>query len=133
MNLTLEEIKEAVGGTLEGPGHVKATGYSIDSRTLHAGEVFFAIKGPRFDGHQFLEQAFQKNAAAVVVEQMPAAGPRVSARSAATIRVSSTTEALQRLALDIRRRWKNTIIGVTGSAGKTTTKEMIAAVLGKKF
>src|SRR6266571_2254635 len=124
MNLTLEEISKAVGGALEGSGSIKARGYSIDTRTLNAGELFFAIKGPRFDGHQFLRQAFEKKAAAVVVER-PGEGP--------LIRVGSTIEALQALARDVRRRWGMTIIGVTGSAGKTTTKEMIAAVLGKKF
>src|SRR6516162_4391586 len=143
MNLTLEEINKAVGGTAaieRGQGNVKVRGYSIDSRTINPGELFFAIKGPRFDSHQFVEQAFQKKAAAVVVEERglkPATtesadvvagfGPRPM------IRVNSTLEALQTLARDVRRRWGMTIIGVTGSAGKTTTKEMTAAVLGKKF
>ena len=74
MNLTLEEISKAVGGTLEGHGNVKVRGYSIDSRTLNPGEVFFAIRGPRFDGHRFVNQAFEKKAAAVVVETLPPAG-----------------------------------------------------------
>ena len=131
MNLSLEEISNAVTGTLQGAGNVKVRGYSIDSRTLNAGELFFAIKGPRFDGHKFVEQAFQKGAAAAVIEGNlePAAG--TAKRN--TIRVKSTTEALQRLATDVRRRWGMTIVGVTGSAGKTTTKEMIATVLGKKY
>src|SRR5204862_1001272 len=91
----------------------------------NAGELFFAIKGPRFDGHQFVQQALDKKAAAVVVEERP--------RSGSFIHVASTIEALQNLARDVRPRWGMPIIGVTGSAGKTTTKERIAAVLGKKF
>jgi UDP-N-acetylmuramoyl-tripeptide--D-alanyl-D-alanine ligase len=130
MNLSLEEINKVVGGTLQGSGNVKVRGYSIDSRTLNAGELFFAIIGPRFDGHQFVTQAFQKGAAGAVVEKDLGTAP---APSTNTIRVRSTLEALQTLARDVRRRWGMTMVGVTGSAGKTTTKEMIAAVLGKKF
>ena len=127
MNLTLEEISNAVGGVLNGPGSQKVTGYSIDSRTLQPGALFFAVKGPRFDGHDFVQQVFQKNAAAAVVEE------RTTTYSGSTIRVKSTVEALQTLATEVRRRWGKPIIGITGSAGKTTTKEMVAAVLGKKF
>ena len=60
MNLTLEEISKAVTGTLNGAGSQKVTGYSIDSRTLQAGDLFFAVKGPRFDGHDFVEQVFTR-------------------------------------------------------------------------
>ncbi len=66
MNLGLDEISKAVDGTLEGPGQVKVRGYSIDSRTINPGEIFFAIRGPRFDGHQFVEKAFERGAAAAV-------------------------------------------------------------------
>ncbi len=125
MHLSLEEIAKAVGGALNGAGSVKARGYSIDSRTLNAGDLFFAVKGPRFDGHEFVGQALQRGAAAVVVER--------EAQGVPAIRVESTIVALQLLARDVRRRSGMTIIGVTGSAGKTTTKEMIAAVLGKQF
>jgi UDP-N-acetylmuramoyl-tripeptide--D-alanyl-D-alanine ligase len=130
MNLTLDEISMAVDGKLDGNGAVKVKGYSIDSRTINAGELFVAIKGPKFDGHAFVSQVLEKKAAAVVVDQSwQASGPLPGA----LIRVRSTIDALQDLARNVRRRWGVPIIGVTGSAGKTTTKEMIAAVLSKKF
>jgi UDP-N-acetylmuramoyl-tripeptide--D-alanyl-D-alanine ligase len=129
MNLQLNQIAEAVNGSLVGAGEITARGYSIDTRTLKPGDLFFAVRGPRFDGHDFLQQALEKRAAGVVIERsamQPTAGFGV-------IHVDSTVEALQNLARAVRRIWAGPIIGVTGSAGKTTTKEMIAAVLSRGF
>jgi UDP-N-acetylmuramoyl-tripeptide--D-alanyl-D-alanine ligase len=128
MNLRLDEIARAVGGATAGPADVKVKGYSIDTRTLKAGELFFAIRGPRFDGHDFVQQAIERNAAGAVIERDIQAPPGFGA-----IRVASTLAALQGLANVVRRKWAGTIIGVTGSAGKTTTREMVAAVLDRKF
>src|SRR5262245_43755379 len=130
MNLLLEEITRAVGGALEGPSDVAARGYSIDSRTLSAGDLFFAIRGPRFDGHDFIRDAVAKKASGVVVEESASVPPLAKT---AIVRVKSTADALRMLATFVRRRWGGALIGVTGSAGKTTTKEMIAAVLGTRF
>jgi UDP-N-acetylmuramoyl-tripeptide--D-alanyl-D-alanine ligase len=129
MNLQLEEVAKAVDGTLAGPGNLTARGYSIDTRTLNPGDLFFAVKGPRFDGHDFLRQAVEKKAAGSIVE----AGAIEPSSTFGVVRVKSTLEALQNLARFVRRQWGGPIVGVTGSAGKTTTKEMIAAVLAKKF
>ena len=129
MNLRFDEVTKAVNGTLAGRGDAEVQGYSIDTRTLNPGDLFFAVRGPRFDGHDFIQQAIEKKAAGVVVEDT---GIAVSPGSN-VVTVRSTVEALQNLARFVRRQWGGPIVGVTGSAGKTTTKEMIAAVLSRKF
>lgn len=120
-----------------------ASGYSIDSRTIKPGELFFAVRGDRFDGHDFIQQAFERGALAAVVSKEKfnelsirgAAGVAVrrSEKQPALIPVDDTLLALQRLAQAVRRLWGRPLIGVTGSAGKTTTKEAIAHVLSTKF
>ena len=103
---------------------------SIDSRRLQTGDLFFAIRGDRFDGHDFLTQAAAGGAAAVVIEQdkVPAPPP-----DCAVLVVDDTRRALGQLASGCRRDHALPVIAVGGSNGKTTTKELIAAVLGRKF
>ena len=127
MNLTLEEIAEHTGGQFGGVRNGEIRGYSIDSRSIKRGELFIAIKGPRFDGHRFIAEVVEKGAAGALVSTDVA-----DAGSLPIVRVKSTIEALQDLARAVRRKWGRPIIGITGSAGKTTTKEMVAAVLGKR-
>lgn len=130
MNLTLERIAEDLGSPLQGGfGSLRATGCSIDSRTIEPGQIFFAIRGPHFDGHDFVAAARARGAVAAVV----ARDSGVSELQLPLIRVESTTAALGRLAREIRRRWGRTVIGVTGSVGKTTTKEMVAALLSQRY
>jgi UDP-N-acetylmuramoyl-tripeptide--D-alanyl-D-alanine ligase len=107
-----------------------AQGYSIDSRTAGAGEVFFAVKGERFDGHDFVPSALEKGAVAAVVrsDQMQ----RYEERNR-LLAVEDTLAALQMLATAVRKIWGKPLVGVTGSAGKTTTKEAIAHVLASRF
>jgi UDP-N-acetylmuramoyl-tripeptide--D-alanyl-D-alanine ligase len=116
-----------------GADAVPASGYSIDSRTLGPGDVFFAIRGERFDGHEFVAAAFERGACAAVVEKQRLAGLSDAAQQHPLLAVDDVLSGLQRLAACVRRHWGRRVIGVTGSAGKTTTKEAIAAVLGARF
>jgi UDP-N-acetylmuramoyl-tripeptide--D-alanyl-D-alanine ligase len=144
MKLPLGRIAEYLGVPSDelGPNfdpNAVATGYSIDSRTIKPGEVFFAVLGERMDGHDFIDQAIEKGAIAAVVSQAksPAlkgnVGSGVHAHPPAFIPVEDTLVALQLLAQAVRRLWAGPLIAVTGSAGKTTTKEAIAHVLASRF
>jgi UDP-N-acetylmuramoyl-tripeptide--D-alanyl-D-alanine ligase len=131
MQLTLGEIAEMLGTRSEEPYRV-ARGYSIDSRTLAAGEVFFALRGPRFDGHDFVPAALERGAVAAVVSwPFRAQAPAELARR--LIAVNDPLGALQELSRAVRRRWAGPVIAVTGSTGKTTTKELIAAAMSAQF
>ncbi|HVT96598.1 MAG TPA: UDP-N-acetylmuramoyl-tripeptide--D-alanyl-D-alanine ligase [Acidobacteriaceae bacterium] len=139
MKLTLEQIARWSAAEIRASGAaapelIPATGYSIDSRTLQPGDLFFAIHGERFDGHDFVTAALERGACAAVV-----ARDRVSALSAAQggahalLATDDVLASLQRLAAAVRRHWGKRVVGITGSAGKTTTKEAIASVLGTRF
>ena len=122
--LTVRELAEMTHGqVVQGPDVVTSS-VVIDSREVKPDSVFFAIKGERLDGHQFLAQALA-TAPAAVVSQVPDSIPS----NKGVVRVGDTTKALQELARSIRLRYKFLLIGITGSAGKTTTKEMIATLI----
>src|SRR6267142_1056101 len=129
MKLPLSKIEEFLGATGECELKEVAQGYSIDSRTLQPGELFFAVKGERFDGHDFLHQALERGAVSAVVRKDQLARFPVKTRLLA---VDDTLTALQTLATAVRRLWGKPVVGVTGSAGKTTTKEAIARVLATR-
>jgi UDP-N-acetylmuramoyl-tripeptide--D-alanyl-D-alanine ligase len=131
MNLSLGEIARILGSKCRAPEKV-AQGYSIDSRTIKPGEVFFAIRGARQDGHQFVRQSFERGAVAAVIERSAQSQFQASG-DGELIAVDDTTKALQDLAHAVRIRWGKRLVGVTGSTGKTTTKEMIAAVLAPRL
>ena len=122
---------QVVGGILGSDqavthGSALITGWSVDSRTINPGDLFFAIRGDRNDGHDHVAGAFEKGAVAAVVEQpVEAPGPQIT--------VSDSVAALQRLGAATREQWNGEVIGVTGSAGKTTTKDAIAALLSTGF
>lgn len=102
-------------------------GWSIDSRTTAEGDLFIAIKGERFDGHAFLDQAFARGAAAALVSEP------VAPRGHPVLQTRDTVEALQQLARWARRKWGCPVVAVTGSAGKTGTKDICAECLSVKF
>jgi UDP-N-acetylmuramoyl-tripeptide--D-alanyl-D-alanine ligase len=110
----------------------RVAGYSIDSRTILPGELFFAIHGPRHDGHDHVAAAFERGALAAVVSSSRA-GRFPNALRGFCLVVDDTLVALHQLAKAIRNSWGKKIAGVTGSVGKTTTKEILAALLGAKL
>ena len=130
MKLPLSRVAKFISGAGEFDQQAVAQAYSIDSRTVQPGELFFAVKGERLDGHDFVDQALQKGAIAVVVRQDQLA--RYSDKSR-LMTVADTLIALQTLGSAVRRLWGKPLVGITGSTGKTTTKEAIAHVLSSRF
>src|SRR5450432_262818 len=120
MTLDIQEVAVAMGA--EGkPGAGRAAGWSVDTRTQNRGDVYFALHGPNHDGHRYVAAAVEKGAAAVVVEHKVGVANELV--------VSDTLRALQSLGAWARGGWGGKVIGVTGSAGKTTTKDAIAHLL----
>ena len=130
MKLTLSRIAEFVSAAGQFAPEDVAQGYSIDSRTVGPGQLFFAVKGERLDGHDFVESALERGAVTAVVRRDQLRRYREQARLLA---VENTLVALQTLAMAVRKLWGKPLIGVTGSMGKTTTKEAIAHVLSARF
>jgi UDP-N-acetylmuramoyl-tripeptide--D-alanyl-D-alanine ligase len=153
LRLTLGWVARAAGGSLRGGDPDREVGaVVIDSRVVQAGELFVALRGPRFDGHDFVAEVLERGAAAAIVEAKASGGPvrlrqgygetRHSAEGAeavgppsgtALIEVADTLRALQDLAHAVRMAAGTRVIAITGSAGKTTTKEAIAELLAIRY
>jgi len=130
VKLALSRIAEFIGAGKKIAGAEIAQAYSIDSRTIAPGQLFFAVKGERLDGHDYVAQALANGAVAAVVQKEQLS--RYAERTR-LLAVDDTLIALQTLATAVRKLWGKPLVGVTGSAGKTTTKEAIAHVLGAKL
>jgi UDP-N-acetylmuramoyl-tripeptide--D-alanyl-D-alanine ligase len=124
--LTFNQLAEMIGGRVIQGGDAVSSSVIIDSREIKPGAVFFAIKGERLDGHEFVGQALDKGAVGAVVSRVP------ENATGALIQVDDPNRALQKLASSIRDQYDMTLIGITGSAGKTTTKEMISALIASE-
>lgn len=123
--LLLSEIVTAVRGSFGYPSDIEISSISTDTRTIEKGAVFVALKGKNFDGHDYAKKAMELGAAAVVTER--------AIEGAECIIVDSTQTALLDIASYYRDKFKIRLIGITGSVGKTTTKEFVSLVMSKKF
>jgi UDP-N-acetylmuramoyl-tripeptide--D-alanyl-D-alanine ligase len=135
MDSDLETLVNAVQGEcLMGESSKIFQGVSIDSRTLKPGELFFCIQGDRFDGHEFLNDAIEKKAAGVVVSDRTKLDESLAQQADLfAVAVPDTIHALQELAGHHRDQFSVHVIGVTGTNGKSTTKEMIASVMKMRY
>jgi UDP-N-acetylmuramoyl-tripeptide--D-alanyl-D-alanine ligase len=129
MKLPLWRVAEFTLATGEFDGEAVASGYSIDSRTIAAGDLFFAVQGERLDGHDFVAEALAKGAVAAVVAKSHV--KRFPERRKLLV-VDDTLAALHALGAAVRRLWGRTLVAVTGSTGKTTTKDAIAHLLARR-
>ncbi len=130
MRLSLARVAECLDAKGDFDSSAAVTGYSIDSRTVQSGDLFFAVKGEKMDGHGFVPEALGKGAVAAVVSNENLRGFQ---SRAGLLRVDDTLVSLQVLAKAVRGLWSGPLIAVTGSAGKTSTKDAIAHVLGLRF
>jgi UDP-N-acetylmuramoyl-tripeptide--D-alanyl-D-alanine ligase len=129
MKFPLRAVTRALGVSVTVPSavpDVMVTGWSVDSRTLQTGDLFFALRGPLNDGHAHLAEVFGKGAVAAVVQEPTETRGRY-------LHVGDTLRALHQVAGWARREWRGDLVAVTGSAGKTTTKDLIAEMLATKM
>ncbi len=120
MKFALRRVAEMLGVDCESDRVV--TGWSIDSRTIQPGDLFFALRGPNHDGHAYVAEVFEKGAVGVVAD-------RKVEGSGIVLQVPDSARALQQVAARAREKWAGDVVAVTGSAGKTTTKDVIATML----
>ncbi|HEY7334701.1 MAG TPA: UDP-N-acetylmuramoyl-tripeptide--D-alanyl-D-alanine ligase [Bryobacteraceae bacterium] len=128
MKFSLRQVAEFL--ELPANGDTTIAGWSVDSRSLQPGDLFFALRGINHDGHAYVGEVFRKGAVAVVVDQEVHGSAAPEGR---ILRVADSLQGLQRLASRARQSWGGRVVAVTGSAGKTTTKDLIADMLAEGF
>ncbi|MBI3933315.1 MAG: UDP-N-acetylmuramoyl-tripeptide--D-alanyl-D-alanine ligase [Acidobacteria bacterium] len=132
MQLSLAQIAEMIASSVPVSPETMVAGYSIDSRTIRPRELFFAVKGQRLDGHAFVSEVLGAGAAGAVVAAS-SRGNFPAALQSKLLAVPDPLAALQALAAGVRRRWGGPVVAITGSTGKTTTKQIIASLLRTNF
>ena len=133
-NVSVQDIVLATGGVLlSGDDGVMLNKIRLDSRQVETGDLFVPIIGEKVDAHKFLEQVAEKGAGAVLTSEHKEKTEEMAETSCAWIAVDDTKKALQAVGRYLRKRLTLPIVGVTGSVGKTTTREMIAAALSARF
>jgi UDP-N-acetylmuramoyl-tripeptide--D-alanyl-D-alanine ligase len=131
--ITVEEIASALGGRqISGSADKRVRGLSTDTRKMAPGHLFLALRGERYDGHDFLAEAINAAAAGLIVQSDRAIPEELRGNNLVVITVSSTLKALGDLAQWWRRQWGGRVVAITGSNGKSTTKEMAASILSLK-
>jgi UDP-N-acetylmuramoyl-tripeptide--D-alanyl-D-alanine ligase len=128
MKLPLRDVAHFLD--LSASADATVTGWSVDSRTVQPGDLFFALRGPNHNGHAFVGEVFRKGAVAVVVDQEICDGTAPEGR---VLRVADVLQGLGQLASRARQKWGGRVVAVTGSAGKTTTKDIIAEMLAEGY
>ena len=132
-SMSAAQVASCTGGVLvSGSGTVAVSGVSIDSRTLKQGDLFFAIRGPRNDGHKYVADVLARGAAGAVVTADYGVPPDFPA-DRVLLHVADTHQALKALSAYLRALWQGSLVAITGSMGKTTTKEFSAHVLQTSF
>ncbi len=133
INISFDLAASAMGACWSGPGESGGRSFpevSIDSRTLQPGQCFFAIKGPRSDGHDYIRNALERGAAALICSNESACTEH---GQLPVLIVEDTTRALQDLGRAVRVRWGGPLLAVTGSCGKTTTRSFVTGLLEETF
>ncbi len=129
---TAKQVLIATGGVLlAGEQGNKFYGITTDSRKAEDGNLFIALQGEKYDGHDFIRRALEQGAAGLLVHNETKLEPALPGKKVTVIKVADTLQALGDLAQNYRKRFSIPVIGLTGSSGKTTTKEMMAAIIGR--
>jgi UDP-N-acetylmuramoyl-tripeptide--D-alanyl-D-alanine ligase len=130
---SIDQVIKAVGGVLiSGASQNTVSGISTDSRLVERGNIFIALQGENFDGHDFVRKVVEKGATSVIISNTSMPDLEKLDKAVSVIKVSDTLQALGDLAHNYRQRFSLPVIAITGSSGKTTTKEMMAAIIGSQ-